>query len=219
MTYTPINWQNGDTITAEKLNKMDNGWGVQKTQLFSETVTTTQSPGGYDGQLNYSTAISADVLFVVFNGTEYECARTGNSGNYFYGGFSGGAPDFSEYPFFILSQNGERNLLVTENAGTYAISASTASLETSSNFDSAVALASGFGVVSGTTTFQEACDAFKSGKHVYLVDNSGSGKTYHCPVILVNESTFEIRFITTLNNDNELSIAAISASSADGVLS
>ena len=25
MGYTPSNWQNGDVITAEKLNKMENG--------------------------------------------------------------------------------------------------------------------------------------------------------------------------------------------------
>lgn len=39
MIYTPINWQNGDTITAEKMNKMDNGWGIGEVELFSETVT------------------------------------------------------------------------------------------------------------------------------------------------------------------------------------
>ena len=25
MAYTPTNWQTGDTITAEKLNKLENG--------------------------------------------------------------------------------------------------------------------------------------------------------------------------------------------------
>ena len=46
MSYTPINWQTGDIITAEKMNKMDNGWSVESSsqQLFSETVTTELDP-------------------------------------------------------------------------------------------------------------------------------------------------------------------------------
>lgn len=218
MTYTPINWQNGDTITAEKLNKMDNGWGLQKTQLFSETVTTTAGNRGNEAQLNYSSEINADILFVTFDGTEYECARVNSSNAYFYGDFSGGAPDFSEYPFFIYG-NGNGNSIYTENIGTYAIAASVASIETSSSFDSAVTLADTFAVVSGTTTFQEACDAFKSGKYVYVIDNSSSGKTYRGPVILVNENAFEIKFVTTISNDASLSLSGLAASSADGVLS
>lgn len=218
MTYTPINWQTGDTITAEKLNKMDNGWGVSSTQLFSETVTTTAGSMGNEAQLNYSSAINVDTLFVTFDGTEYECARIERSSAYFYGGFSGSAPDFSEYPFFIYS-DGNGNTIYTENIGTYAIAASTASIEISSSFDSAVVLAGGFEVVSGTTTFQEACDAFKSGKRVYVVDNSSSGKTYHMPVILVNERTFEIKFVVTSSSDTDVSLSGLTASSADGVLS
>lgn len=219
MAYTPINWQNGDTITAEKLNKMDNGWGIESTQLFSETVTTAVGEGGSpEAQLAYSNIIDADSLTVVLDGTEYECQRIDGGRSYFYGGYDLGTgfPDFTTYPFFILS--GSTNLLVTETAGEHTVAASTASIETSSSFDSAVVLAGVFEVVQGTTTFQEACDAFKSGKHVYVVDNSSSGKTYHMPVIFVNENTFEIKFIVTSNNDTVLMPTGLTASSADGVL-
>lgn len=31
MSYEKQTWNNGDVITAEKLNKMDNGWGTVDT--------------------------------------------------------------------------------------------------------------------------------------------------------------------------------------------
>lgn len=40
MSYTPINWQTGDTITAEKLNKMDNGWLVFVVNLITDESST-----------------------------------------------------------------------------------------------------------------------------------------------------------------------------------
>lgn len=217
MTYTPINWQTGDTITAEKLNKMDNGWGGENTQLFSETVTTAGS-SMYKATLAYSVTIDADSITVTFDSTEYTCSRIDASGGYYYGGFSTSGPDFTNYPFAIESINGV-NKVYTETASTHTIAVAAPALQTSSNFDAAVMLAGVFEVVSGTTTFQEACDAFKSGKHVYVVDSSSSGKTYHAPVILVNENAFEIKFVTTTSNDTSLVLSGLDASSADGVLS
>lgn len=219
MAYTPINWQTGDTITAEKLNKMDNGWGIESTPLFSETVTTVAGNLGNSAKLAYSDWIRDDTIIINFDGTDYTCEKIRINGNIWgYGGAGAEALDFTEYPFALTSVRNSGSTLYTETAGTHTISASTASIETSSSFDSAVVLGGVFEVVQGTTTFQEACDAFKSGKHVYVVDNSSSGKTCHMPVIFVNENAFEIKFIATSNNDTALMLTGIAASSADGVL-
>ena len=140
MAYTPINWQTGDTITAEKMNKMDNGWGVQSSQLFSETVTTTidseypEDPAW--GDLSYSQFIDADTLVVTFNGDEYVCSKMDAGGSNAYGGLGADGPDFSDIPFAILS--GPRsNSIATENGGTYTISASAEAVETSTAFGKA----------------------------------------------------------------------------------
>lgn len=218
MTYTPINWQTGDTITAEKLNKMDNGWGVGKTQLFSETATTVLDNGVNSAMLAYSSVIDAETIVVTFDGVEYTCNNNSSETDGDYGApWSGSGYDFSEFPFNLYSYEGE-NSLATANVGTYNISAAVRGVETSESFGEAVVLAGGFEVVSGTTTFQEACDAFKSGKYVYVLNNSSSGKTYRAPVILVNENTFEIKYITTSNSDTSLVLSGLDASSADGVL-
>lgn len=178
MTYTPINWQNGDTITAEKMNKMDNGWGVSSTQLFSETVTTTAGEMGNVAQLDYSSAIDVDMLSVTFDGVEYECARMEFYDNNVYGGFdtSGeGNPDFTEYPFFIVSS--ESNMIFTENEGIYTVAASSLSVENSVEFEMAVKSVLGSDSIpmaceSGITTADEMESARQKGRMMYFYANA-----------------------------------------------
>lgn len=216
MAYTPVNWQTGDTITADRLNRMDRGWSVDSTQLFSETVTTADDGGVYSATLAFSQAITANSITVTYDGTEYTCPSIG-AGEY-GAPFNGSSFDFSEFPFNLYTSSGNPASFISQTAGEHTVAASIASIETSSSFDSAVVLAGVFEVVSGTTTFQEACDAFKSGKHVCVVVNSSSGITYREPVILVNENTFEIKFVSTTNNGTQISLSTLAASSADGVL-
>lgn len=221
MPYTPINWQTGDTITAEKLNKMDNGWGFENTQLFSESVTTATVEGqpAPVGSLAYSKQITSDTLPVTFNGESYNLPLTVQEWGNIYGGFSESGPSFTTYPVCIVSNEGGHNSVYTETAGTYTISGSGPLIQTSEAFDSAVAHAENFAVVAGVTTFQEAVDAFKSGKHVYVTDDSQNNKTYRLPIILINESAYEIKFVGTTYNDTDVVLSGLSASSADGVLS
>ena len=221
MPYTPINWQTGDTITAEKLNKMDNGWGFENTQLFSESVTTATVEGqpAPAGSLAYSKQITSDTLPVTFNGESYNLPLTVQEWGNIYGGFSESGPSFTTYPVCIVSNGDGHNDVYTETAGTYTISGSVPLIQTSEAFYSAVAHAENFAVVAGVTTFQEAVDAFKSGKHVYVTNDSQNNKTYRLPIILINESTYEIKFISPFNSDTDVILSGLSASSADGVLS
>lgn len=136
MAYVKQNWECGEMITADKLNHMEDGianaggdcdCGFECTEaqatLTNETVTTT-AQGTYNmGALSYSQMIDADTITVTFDGTEYECSGVEAFGGYIYGGFSTTPtphPDFSQYPFTILSQ-ASGNSLATETAGTYTI--------------------------------------------------------------------------------------------------
>lgn len=177
MAYTPINWQTGDTITAGKLNKMDNGWGVQETQLFSESVTTVDMEIDARATLTYSLPITASTLIVVLNGTSYTCPKIEAYGNNFYGGFdvSTGAPDFTTYPFFIMSPPTGENMLITETAGTYTVTASGEGIVVSDNFSGAVSKCVDIDTstlpmlcVSGTTKKMEMSDAVMNGRMIYF---------------------------------------------------
>ena len=138
MAYTPVNWQTGDTITAERLNRMDRGWDFDSTQLFSETVTVTDNGSGmYSAQLAYSQLIDASTITVTFDGTEYVCPRIDSFGSYFYGGFTEQGPVFTEYPFAINSTN-DANYVFTETASTHTVVASASSVQTSAYFGDAV---------------------------------------------------------------------------------
>ena len=130
MAYTPINWQTGQTITAEKLNKMDNGWSVESSQILSETVTTAAVPpfGRDMGEFDYNTQITADTIIVTFDGTPYTCTAVIEDGTYYYGD-----ADLISTPFFIWASD-EGNFLRTPSAGTYTVAISASSVEISSDF-------------------------------------------------------------------------------------
>ena len=112
MAYTPINWQTGDTITADKLNRCDNGWRVESTQLFSETVTTEAGEYGNEGMLTYSSQVSSPTITVTFDGTNYQCSVVKMGEGYGYGGVSSGWEyDFTTYPFAFVFSNGDSSML------------------------------------------------------------------------------------------------------------
>lgn len=173
MAYTPINWQTGDTITAEKMNKMDNGWGVQEAQLFSENVTTTQAQFGVEGALSYSGQVSSPTITVNFNGTDYICSAIELAvGGYGYGGVtSSWEYDFSTYPFALVFSKDDGNALATETAGTYTVTVSSQIIETSDSFETVVnncfdASLLPFRCVSGVTTYAEMYDALVNKKRM-----------------------------------------------------
>lgn len=137
MAYTPINWQVGDTITAEKLNRCDNGWGFESEQLFEETITTAAGSFGISAELEYSETIESTTLTITFDGTDYVCERIDAMGMYFYGGFTQSGPDFTDYPFALQSNYGT-NTIYTSTAGTYSVAASGNAIAVSDSFSSAV---------------------------------------------------------------------------------
>lgn len=176
MSYTPINWQTGEIITADKLNKMDKGWSAENVELFTETVTTAESSGligallAYEGIINYST------ITVTFNNNEYICERINQAGVYFYGGFSESGPDFSEYPFIIQSSENGTNNIFTSTAGTFSVSAMANVVNISDNFRDAVNESIGiqtplpFLCIIGYTTFNEMIVAAASRRLLYFYD-------------------------------------------------
>lgn len=156
MSYETHTWESGETITAEKLNHIEDGIaeccsggdvGYECTSewvtLTDESVTTVADEDSYEGNLAYSTPITADTIKVTFDSVEYICNRRSTpNNNCEYGALWDDATesyDFSEFPFKVNSLS-RGNLLVTETAGTYSvkIEAVEESVETSDCFKKAV---------------------------------------------------------------------------------
>lgn len=198
MAYTPINWQTGDTITAAKLNKCDRGWSVESssTTYINESVTTADRGSFGMGATSYSTAISDATLTITFNGTEYTCAR----GSMGYGATADSpTPDFTTYPFGLVPMGPV--LLITETAGTYTlkVEASSTTVETSSNFQTAVQSCVDVSTlpmecVSGTTTYQDMINAFSAGRLLYF---KPYGNNFFSYCYITGFSSGEITFIPT----------------------
>lgn len=172
MTYTPINWQTGDTITAEKMNKMDNGWSVESgggTQLFSETVVTENDGDFNYGVLAYSEEVPDGNLTVTFDSTDYQCVCADAE-------FGSTDESFEDYPFYVFySGKAGSNAIETATDGTHTIAVSTgggSSVEFSSDFQTAVTSAASamkpLLCVSGTTTYDEMSAAMAAGRVLFF---------------------------------------------------
>lgn len=172
MAYNPINWQTGDVITAEKLNKMDNGWSTEDVQLFSETVTTAAGMHGASAKLIYSNIITGDTITVTFNGTVYVCERIESYGHFYYGGLGTQGPDFSQYPFLISTETGN-NTIYTENAGTYTVMVTSEQASISNGFKTVINSMGIFPMlcISGITTYEEMVKAQSEGRLLYTYNN------------------------------------------------
>lgn len=167
MSYTPIGWQTGDTITAEKLNKMDNGWSVETaTQtLCNDTITSVDDGGMYCAQLSAS-SITADTIVVTFDGSTYQCAKDGDGGY-------GDSVDFTfaTYPFRIESDG----FIITETGGSHIVKVETVetTYDASTAFTGVVnSIGPVFRAYANVTTWQEVHDAVKAGKIVYIIKDT-----------------------------------------------
>lgn len=162
MAYEKQTWVNGDVITAEKLNHMEDGiaeggdcdCGFECTEtmqtLFNETVTTIEGEDDSSATLAYSQAITADTLIVTFDGVEYTCPANDAGVATVYGGYSPTGTDFSEFPFAIASiPNSVQliNRLFTETAGehTVKVESTTKTVTTTPCFEQAVLQVAGGG--------------------------------------------------------------------------
>ncbi len=208
MAYTPINWATGDTITAEKLNRCDNGWSVTNgtTTLCDETVTTVDDGGMYCGSLSISSITAANVT-VTYDGTPYQCAQDGDGG---YGDDANFT--FADYPFRIESDG----FIVTETGGahTVKVEAVESGVDTSAAFDAAVTAASPLlKIVRNHTTWQQVYDAMAAGKIAYCPSDHGdSASTYFAEDAHFDDS--DSRYRVSCNGGS----MTLSANSASGTL-
>lgn len=210
MAYEKHEWQCGETITADKLNHIEDGIAEasgggtagyecteERVTLAEESVTTAVDPeypdDGAFGTLSYAEPITADMLKVTFNGAEYNCsAIAGEAGAVSYGAqydAQSGGFDWSEYPFSINSYHGD-NRISTETAGTHQVKIEVVQLssEISECFKAAVQKASAPLVLDVNNnvlnrSFREIAQAYLSGRTV-LLDPLGVSKDWYSMVSL-----------------------------------
>lgn len=219
MAYTPINWQTGDTITAEKLNRCDNGWSVSTTELFSETVTTVLDPeyGDANGALVYSGAEAPESMVVTVDSVDYVCERQNITSGYAYGAPFG---DYTELPFTLFCSGGTWGIY-TQTAGEHTVSASVVSADVSSEFAEAVSIAMPappvFSIDLSSTTWQEVYDAVSAGRLAAIVEDSGTGADVKV-ILYVGESdgTYEAAAVAVFGGAVEA--VYYNADSSDGTL-
>ena len=114
MSYTPTNWQTGDTITAEKLNNMESGIeNANEPFLVTLTPTAADFSGTMDktvGEINAAYEAGQRIMFRMYTAAASHLDMFGNA--VFYA-------DGYRYPSF-------NNFIVTDsNALIYAYTGTT----------------------------------------------------------------------------------------------
>lgn len=173
MAYTPINWQTGDTITADKLNRCDNGWSVSSTQLFSGSTTIDNDGDAVETTINPASFSSATSAAITVNGTTYNCVGFDDGGYWTFGAHFG---DFSTYPFSFYRE-GDAVYFTAKLAGSYTLGFIAMAYEVGTSFEAAVRKVADsllpLEVRIGSTTWQEVSDAMSAGRTAY-VTNGGT---------------------------------------------
>ena len=220
MAYEPTTWNCGDTITAEKLNKLENGlaeccgggstdvgYTCEYVTLTEETVTTVEDGDFICADLSYTTPIEATTIRVTFNGTVYECERIedNDSAAHYYGA---SGDDWSEYPFRIWV--GSHNILDTETAGTYTLKVDSEVATTTECFKRAVKsveplviyIAEENGTYVSSLTYAEMREAYSQGRTIMATADYGSGGPYS-PIIFNENGVFvtAVFYYEGYNND------------------
>lgn len=188
------------------------GWKSEgEVTLFDESVTTVAGNFGSQATLSYTTPITADTLKVTFDGVEYTCPKISVGNAVAYGGVGQTGPDFTEFPFTIMS-NVESNTVYTETAGTYSVSASAEDTIYTDDFKNGVnqsiatspllpvALANGMPRTLVQSYLDEGrlvyipCGLNPNDENCYFVYNAGSEKGKPLPTIPAQGSQTYIGF-------------------------
>lgn len=143
MAYEKQTWVCGETITADKLNHMEDGIAEasgggtagyecteEYTLLTDESVATSELFGTAQAPLAYSNLIETNTVKVTFDGVEYVCTKAEQDRLNSYGASIPDSPenppDWSEYPFIVTSSvdtvmGRVYNTIITQSVGTYQI--------------------------------------------------------------------------------------------------
>lgn len=191
MSYTKTTWNTGDVITADKLNKMedgisDKGYSVEQSMkdLFVGSVTT-ESDDKYACatiSLDEPLSIAPDEIEIVIDNTTYTASsKSTTDGGIEYGGdldVEANVIDFSEYPFFLAFSDGEFYLTTETPKTCTRISTPASVVSASPEFETAVKSCGGPFVVHVTDdtldkTFNEIAKEFVDGRMCVLIPPSG----------------------------------------------
>lgn len=125
MAYTPTEWKNGDVITAEKLNKLEEGVqeanGEKFVTVFDGSITTASSGNLAMGSFIPTTSIEGDSVLVTFENVTYELPKVVLSFGTGYGEFdNSNNPILTNYPCAIGISSGTYYFFTLE-ANTYEV--------------------------------------------------------------------------------------------------
>ena len=129
--YEKHNWVNGEVITEDKLNHLEDGvatgggiYTFREVSLFDSEVTTSKPvdsmPYAY-AEITPQGQLPESDIHVTFNGQDYTLPHYSVAEGDYWGELdSNNMPSFTNYPLYISSGLGKRSVMTPE-VGTYAL--------------------------------------------------------------------------------------------------
>ena len=143
--YLKQTWKNGDIITEDKLNHMEEGistgggiYTYGEVSLFDGSVTTTKASEDAvvaQASITLQGDLSKSDISVTFNGQNYTLPYGNIDGGDYWGELddSTGIPVFTNYPVFVYEDG-----IITSEAGTYSLKINDQKLEVNESIESAL---------------------------------------------------------------------------------
>jgi len=207
--YEKHNWVNGEVITEDKLNHMEEGistgggiYSFDETYLFDGEVETTENEWNFSvSEFTTTKPLPESDLKVIFNGKEYLLPYTSLRG--FYGEVDDEGPTFNNYPLYIELNNGTSYNLFTQESGVHSLQIPEGTQFVVSNeLVSGIAMilkeeTLGFATRKGDDiyldkTFAEINEAFLNGKIVFVQTDTDR---YYLLSTFIDSNMFVLRFI------------------------
>lgn len=175
--YTPTVWKTGDVVTAERLNKIEQGlvsggvYTESEMVRFSGEATTTAQGSFNSATINCDLSDTPEQITVVFDGTEYTVSKVESDGETAYGGVDETGLEFSEYPFAVVLGT-DYSILMTETASTHQVVIKVATETVNQDLIDILPV---MRLIHNKTLSADAVKAFNDGKLLYYTYN---GVTY-----------------------------------------
>lgn len=227
--YEKHNWVNGEVITEDKLNHMEEGistgggiYTYVEVTFFDDEVTTekpSESSTFAQASITLQGNLPKSDISVTFNGQDYTLPHgyVGGVGDYW--GELADAPSYTNYPVFI----GADGSILTPEAGTYALKIVGNSFELNDDFKNNFPKNMLVNVSKRSNnyfldkTYSEINSAVSNGDNVkFLLHNGDSTKEYYLDGISSDDGWLLNLFYVNHDPDTELNILQFSYTNSEG---
>ena len=216
--YEKQTWKNGDVITEDKLNHIEDGiatgggiYTYGEVALFDGEVTTVNGEGvTFAGaEISLQDELPKSDIHITFNGQNYTLPYGQAEWGDYWGELADNAPSFTNYPVFVYGGDVYGDGIYTPEEGTYSlkINETVEKIEVSDAFqnDFYVSVNSSLNGLTLDKTYSEIYEACAKHKNVRFIQGDSFDNVYtEYHVSYVTGSSILLFTVVVINGSNTI---------------